>query len=80
MQDIVHTLNQRVLCRFLKAFLDTRKYLSPLLPSRLTPSSFSIVLAAEELCYAAQAVGRVTGEIGTEDVLDALSKGFCIGK
>ena len=46
-----------------------------------TPSASSdVVLAAEELRYAAQAVGRVTGEIGTEDVLDALFQGFCIGK
>jgi tRNA modification GTPase len=43
-------------------------------------ASSDIVLAAEKLRYAAQAVGRVTGEIGTEDVLDALFKGFCIGK
>lgn len=39
-----------------------------------------VVLAAEELRYAAQAVGRVTGEIGSEDVLDALFRDFCIGK
>ena len=56
------------------------------LPNRtlnLSPSSaasdIAIVLAAEELQYAAQAVRRVTGEIGTEDVLDTLFKGFCIG-
>ena len=39
-----------------------------------------IVLVAEELRYAAHAVGRVAGEIGTEDLLDAKFKGFCIGK
>jgi len=39
-----------------------------------------VVLAAEELRYAAQAVGRVTGDIGVEDVLDALFRDFCIGK
>jgi len=61
-----HRVHLESACRFLKAFLDT-------------PSP-EIVLAAEELRYAAQAVGRVTGEIGTEDVLDALFKGFCIGK
>ena len=71
---------------FLKAFLDTRLYfffLSTFFPNRFKKSysaSSDIVLAAEELRYAAQAVGRVTGEIGTEDVLDALFKGFCIGK
>jgi len=39
-----------------------------------------VVLAAEELRYAAQAIGRVTGDIGVEDVLDALFRDFCIGK
>jgi tRNA modification GTPase len=39
-----------------------------------------IVIAAEELRYATQAIGRVTGAIGVEDVLDALFADFCIGK
>lgn len=39
-----------------------------------------IVFAAEELRYAAQAIGRVTGDIGVEDILDSLFKDFCIGK
>ena len=33
-----------------------------------------------ELRCVAQAVGRVSSETGTEDVLDTLFKGFCIGK
>lgn len=39
-----------------------------------------IVFAAEELRYAAQAIGRITGDIGVEDILDSLFKDFCIGK
>jgi tRNA U34 5-carboxymethylaminomethyl modifying GTPase MnmE/TrmE len=39
-----------------------------------------VVLGAEELRYAAQAVGRVTGSIDVEDVLDSVFKDFCIGK
>lgn len=39
-----------------------------------------VVFAAEELRYAAQAIGKVTGAIGVEDVLDSLFKDFCIGK
>lgn len=39
-----------------------------------------VVLGAEELRYAAQAVGRVTGDIGVEDVLDSIFRDFCIGK
>ena len=37
-------------------------------------------LAAEELRAAAHALGKVTGVIDTEDVLDALFGEFCIGK
>lgn len=37
-------------------------------------------LRAEELRLAAQALGRITGRIGIEDVLDALFRTFCIGK
>ena len=39
-----------------------------------------VVLAAEELRYAAVAVGKVTGHIDVEDILDAVFKDFCIGK
>jgi tRNA modification GTPase len=39
-----------------------------------------VVLGAEELRHAAQAVGKVTGLIDVEDVLDALFRDFCIGK
>jgi tRNA modification GTPase len=39
-----------------------------------------LVVAAEELRYAAHAIGRVTGAIGAEDVLDAVFGSFCIGK
>ncbi|KAH8830540.1 tRNA modification GTPase TrmE [Flagelloscypha sp. PMI_526] len=39
-----------------------------------------LVVAAEEVRYALQAIGRVTGHVDIEDVLDELFKGFCIGK
>lgn len=39
-----------------------------------------LVLALEDLRLAAQALGRITGRIGVEDVLDALFSHFCIGK
>lgn len=44
-----------------------------------TPAE-DIVLGAEELRYASQAIGKVSGLIDVEDVLDALFKDFCIGK
>ncbi|TFY80412.1 hypothetical protein EWM64_g3603 [Hericium alpestre] len=39
-----------------------------------------VVLGAEELRYAAQAVGKISGAIGSEDVLDVIFRDFCIGK
>ncbi|KDR74437.1 hypothetical protein GALMADRAFT_71147 [Galerina marginata CBS 339.88] len=61
-----HRVHLESACKFLEAFL------------ALPPED--VVFAAEELRYAAQAVGRVTGDIGVEDVLDALFRDFCIGK
>ncbi|KAG8886501.1 mitochondrial splicing system protein [Tulasnella sp. 331] len=39
-----------------------------------------VVIAAEELRYAAQEIGRVSGAVGVEDILDTVFKTFCIGK
>lgn len=37
-------------------------------------------LAAEELRLALVAIGRITGEVGVEDLLDTIFSRFCIGK
>jgi len=47
---------------------------------RLHQAARDIVLGAEELRYAAQAVGKISGTIDTEDILDAVFRDFCIGK
>lgn len=47
--------------------------------ARLTTDE-DIVCAAEELRYAANAVGKITGQIGVEDILDTIFREFCIGK
>ncbi|KAJ2656060.1 mitochondrial splicing system protein [Coemansia sp. RSA 1200] len=39
-----------------------------------------VVLAAEELRRAGDSLGRITGKVGIEDILDALFGQFCIGK
>jgi tRNA modification GTPase len=39
-----------------------------------------LVLAAEELRLAARALGRITGRVDVEDVLDVIFTSFCIGK
>jgi tRNA modification GTPase len=37
-------------------------------------------LAAEDLRLAARALGRITGRIDVEDLLDIIFRDFCIGK
>ncbi|RME65888.1 MAG: tRNA uridine-5-carboxymethylaminomethyl(34) synthesis GTPase MnmE, partial [Alphaproteobacteria bacterium] len=39
-----------------------------------------MVLAAEDLRLAARALGRITGRVDVEDVLDRIFADFCIGK
>ncbi|KAJ7477132.1 tRNA modification GTPase TrmE [Mycena galericulata] len=61
-----HRVHLESAARFVDAFLAT--------------SAEDIVIGAEELRYAARAVGKVSGLIDVEDVLDALFRDFCIGK
>ena len=37
-------------------------------------------LAAEELRAAIRQLGRVTGRVGVEEILDVVFRDFCIGK
>ncbi|KAF8592688.1 tRNA modification GTPase TrmE [Ramaria rubella] len=46
----------------------------------LRTSGEEIVVAAEELRYASQEIGKITGRVGVEDVLDTVFREFCIGK
>ena len=39
-----------------------------------------MVLVAEELRLALREIGRITGKIGVEQVLDVIFRDFCIGK
>ena len=39
-----------------------------------------LVGAAEELRYAAQSLGKVTGQVQVDEILDELFSSFCIGK
>jgi len=40
----------------------------------------AVDMAAEELRLAASELGRITGAVDVEDVLDVLFSDFCIGK
>ena len=40
----------------------------------------SVELAAEELRVAIGHLGRITGKVGIEEILDVIFKDFCIGK
>ena len=37
-------------------------------------------LKAEDLRLAARSLGRITGQVGVEDILDVIFAEFCIGK
>jgi tRNA modification GTPase len=37
-------------------------------------------LAAEDMRLAVRALGRITGRVGVEDILDIVFRDFCIGK
>jgi len=39
-----------------------------------------IALAAEELRYAARNIGSITGRVTSDEILDEIFRGFCIGK
>jgi tRNA modification GTPase len=40
----------------------------------------SVELLAEDLRLAVRAIGRITGRVDVEDLLDAIFREFCIGK
>lgn len=42
--------------------------------------AYEVVLAAEDLRLAVRALGRITGRVDVEDLLDVIFKDFCIGK
>ena len=46
----------------------------------LNEDSAAIELRAEDVRRAAHAIGRITGRVDVEDVLDQIFSRFCIGK
>ncbi len=46
----------------------------------LTEDAGNEELVAEELRLASRALGRLTGKVDVEDVLDVIFRDFCIGK
>jgi tRNA modification GTPase len=44
------------------------------------PSDAELALVAEDLRLAVRAIGRITGRVGVEDLLDMIFNEFCIGK
>ena len=58
------------------ALADAVRHLEAVLSAPFLPEE----LLAEELRLAARALGRVTGRVDIEDVLDEIFKNFCIGK
>ena len=60
-------------------FEQTAAALSRALAEAAAPAAHE-ELIAEELRHAASALGRLTGRIDVEDVLDKIFREFCIGK
>ena len=71
-----------VRCGFSKPILSLSQVFSCLirLTNLLVSGVEDVVLGAEELRYAAQAVGKISGLVDVEDVLDVIFSQFCIGK
>jgi tRNA modification GTPase len=42
--------------------------------------NYDVALSCQEIRKAARELGRITGSISTEEVLDTIFKHFCIGK
>ncbi|NXM22250.1 GTPB3 GTPase, partial [Ploceus nigricollis] len=42
--------------------------------------SGDLAVAAEQLRVARRELGRITGHVGAEDVLDIIFRDFCVGK
>jgi tRNA modification GTPase len=58
-----------------------KRALDSLAAARLSASSsMPPEIVAVDVMAAADALGSITGVVGTEDVLDALFREFCIGK
>jgi len=43
-------------------------------------AEMNIVFAAEDLRHAASCIGKITGKIDIEEILDVVFRDFCIGK
>jgi tRNA modification GTPase len=46
----------------------------------LAPDGDELALLAEDLRLATRALGRITGRVGVDDILDRIFAEFCIGK
>ncbi|XP_054756636.2 tRNA modification GTPase GTPBP3, mitochondrial-like isoform X1 [Lytechinus pictus] len=65
-------------------YLTQERHRNHLMESALSLESFErrddLVMAAEELRIALRHLGKITGHVTTEEVLDVIFKDFCIGK
>ncbi|XP_016842569.1 tRNA modification GTPase GTPBP3, mitochondrial isoform X1 [Nasonia vitripennis] len=46
----------------------------------ISNTDYDIVLASQEIRKAAKEIGKITGHVSTEEILDTIFKNFCIGK
>jgi tRNA modification GTPase len=57
-----------------------RATLSALDAAQAHPQSGDESLLAEDLRMALRGLGRLTGQVGVEEILDVIFRDFCIGK
>ena len=84
-----HKAHLESAARFLDAFLSTGAALRHGHKDAQDPDDGAVgpfelqgdlVSSAEELRYAAHSIGKISGSIGVEEVLDMIFRDFCIGK
>lgn len=46
----------------------------------ISEKEYDMVIAAEKIRSAMRELGKITGHVSAEDILDIIFKNFCIGK
>lgn len=59
-----------------QALVDLNHFLS----TNISDEMVDLALLAQSLRSAVRSIGKITGEVGTEEILDVIFRDFCIGK
>ncbi|GAB0091544.1 tRNA modification GTPase GTPBP3, mitochondrial [Sergentomyia squamirostris] len=75
-----HARHRHLLTQALIHLGTFRDYMSFLLNSTNSSVELDFAIVAQEIRCAIQSIGRITGAVNTEEILDVIFKDFCIGK